>query len=242
MKHKAKLIEIADNTLHFLIFVNLVIICLETFESMNAYLWFFELAEDVTVLIFTVEYIIRCYLAYRHNRLFKYMFSLLGLIDLISILPFYIPFIDPFDTRFVKLLRLFRLFTLFKLYRYSDHLKTIVHVLMAKSSDLVATFFSIFVVLLFCSYLMYYIEHDVQPEKFANIFDALWWGISTLGTIGYGDVYPVTVGGKLIASFLALLGVGLIAIPSAILSAGFVEVQNRRKLLNEKKNEKEQNE
>ncbi|MFQ3576775.1 MAG: ion transporter [Cytophagales bacterium] len=239
MKNKERLIEIADNILHFLIFVNLVIICLETFDTLSYLLWFFELAEDVTVFVFTVEYIIRCYLAYKHGRLWKYVFSALGIIDLISILPFYIPFSDPFDTRFVKLLRLFRLFTLFKLYRYSDHLKTIVDVLKAKSSDLIATLFSIFVVLMFCSYLMYYIEHDVQPDKFANIFDAFWWGISTLGTIGYGDVYPVTIGGKLIASFLALLGVGLIAIPSAILSAGFVEVQNKKKQNHEKKQENE---
>jgi voltage-gated potassium channel len=235
MNKRIKLIETADALLHILIFVNLIIISLETFESLSELIWFFELAEDVTVFIFSIEYLTRCYFAYKNARLLKYIFSILGIIDLISVLPFYIPFSNPYDTRFVKLLRLFRLFSLFKLYRYSEHLKTIVEVLKNKSSDLFATLFSIFVVLMFCSYLMYYLEHDVQPEKFANILDALWWGISTLATIGYGDVYPVTAGGKLIASFLALLGVGLIAIPSAILSAGFIEIHNKRKLHHEKK-------
>lgn len=228
-----KLGELADLIIHVLIFINIIVLCLETFDELRAYDSLFEQMEDVSVVIFIIEYIVRIISAINGRRLSKYIFSPLGLVDLISILPFELIFGVNIDQRAIKTFRMFRLFSLFKLYRYSEHLKTIFDVIYEKKGDLIATFFSIFIILLFCSYMMYYLEHDVQPEKIRNIFDALWWGVSTLGTIGYGDVYPITSGGKLIAAILALVGIGLVAIPSAILSAGFNEMNNKRKNKNQ---------
>ncbi len=231
-----KLKELADLLIHILIFVNIIVLCLETFDELSAYDSFFEKMEDVSVVIFMVEYFARIITAAYEGRFKKYVFSPLGLVDLISILPFELIFGVGIDSRAVKTFRMFRLFSLFKLYRYSAHLKTIFDVIYERRGDLIATFFSIFVILLFCSYMMYYLEHDVQPHKLRNIFDALWWGVSTLGTIGYGDVYPITSGGKIIAAILTLVGIGLVAIPSAILSAGFNEMNNKRKNKNQSTN------
>ncbi len=216
-----------DKVVHIAIFISFFIFALETVKSLDEYSLYFEVIEVISLVIFTLEYIYRLYTAYHENRIKQYIFSFIGIIDLLSILPLFIPFTSAVDLRFIKVFRLFSLFRIFKLYRYSEHLQAITKVLSNKKDDLVATLFSILIVLIFCSCLAYYFEKDAQPQKFSNLFQAMYWGVSTL--VGYGDIYPVTLAGKLTATALAMLGVGLITIPSAILSAGFIEeIQNRK--------------
>ena len=218
-----------DKVVHITIFLSFLILALETVKELQRFVLYFEIAEVVSLVIFSIEYMFRVYNAYHEKRALKYIFSFIGLIDLLSILPLFIPFTANVDLRFIKIFRLFSLFRIFKLYRYSEHLRAITKVVGNKKDDLLATLFSILIVLVFCSCLAYYFEKDAQPEKFNNLFQAMYWGVSTLA-IGYGDIYPVTIGGKLTATVLAMLGIGLITIPSAILSAGFIEeIQNRKR-------------
>jgi voltage-gated potassium channel len=225
-----------DQVTYFLVMLNVVVLCLNTFQELNPYLQWFKAFELFMTVVFTIEYVLRCYFSYIKGNMFKYMFSVLGLIDLASILPYYLPFSGFKHSSFIKTLRLFRLLTMLKLYRYSEHVQTIVDVINHKKGDLIATFISILFVVLFCSYAMYVLEHEIQPDKIRNILDAVWWGIGTIATVGYGDIIPVTFWGKVIASILTLFGVGLVAIPSAILSAGFVELQNDKKAKKHKNN------
>jgi predicted GNAT family acetyltransferase len=154
------------------------------------------------------------------------MISPLGIIDLISIMPFYLPALNTGNLRFVKVFRMSRFL---KIYRHSEHIKIISEVVQSKNEYLHSVFFATSMVLFFCSCATYYFEHEYQPKAFASIFSALWWGICTLTTVGSG-IYPLTVGGKIMGSMLALVGIGLVAIPAGILSAGFVEVMEKKKI------------
>ena len=218
-----------DRVVHVSIFISFFVFALETVKELREYDLYFEIVEVISLVIFTMEYVFRIFIAYHEKRALKYIFSFIGIVDLLSILPLFIPFTSNLDLRFIKIFRLFSLFRIFKLYRYSEHLQAIIKVVENKKDDLLATFFSIMIVLIFCSCLAYYFEKDAQPIVFSNLFQAMYWGVSTLATIGYGDIYPITLGGKITATVLAMLGVGLVTIPSAILSAGFIEeIQNRK--------------
>tara|TARA_B100000809_G_C14954968_1_gene465243 strand:- start:101 stop:622 length:522 start_codon:yes stop_codon:yes gene_type:complete len=149
-----------------------------------------------------------------------------GIIDLLAILPFYLPFILPFDLR---MLRLFRLLRVLKLSRYSKSLKTISNVLKDTKSELVITIFIAFIFLILSSTLMYYFEHEAQPDKFANVGESLWWAVATLTTVGYGDIYPVTGLGKFMSGIIALIGIGFIALPTGIISSAFINRVQKNK-------------
>ena len=129
----------------------------------------------------------------------------------------------PFDLRFLRAIRLIRVFRLFKLGRYNESAKQFSRVLKAKKAELLTTVFIIFILLIVASSLLYYIEHQAQPEKFANIPEAMWWGVVTLTTVGYGDIYPITTLGKFLGAIISLLGIGLFALPTGLISAGFIE-------------------
>ena len=150
----------------------------------------------------------------------------MALIDLMAILPFYLPFIaaDMRYLRMVRLFRLFRLFRVFKLGRYIDALQTIVQVIRLSASRLIMSLALCAFVMLFSAIVMYTVEKPVQPEQFPNVVSSLWWAICTLTTVGYGDVYPVTGVGRFFAAFISLVGIGIIAIPTGIIAAGFSEV------------------
>ena len=192
---------------------------------------FLDVFEVFSVIVFTIEYLLRLWVsdldpAYKGGSLRKrlgFIFSTYGLIDLIAILPFYLPLFIPFDLRMVRILRLLRLVRIFKLGRYSKSLKTINSVLKETKSELGITLFIAFIMLVLASTLMFYIESDVQPDKFASIGHAFWWAIATLTTVGYGDVYPITAIGKVLSGAIALIGVGIVALPTGIISSAFVE-------------------
>jgi len=225
--------------IYALIVLNIAALILESYEELNAkHGRLFYLFEVFSVAIFTIEYIIRIWVSDKtkedKKERLNFAFSTLGIIDLIAIIPFYLPFIFPFDLRIVRILRLFRLLRVFKLGRYSKSLKTMRYIFKETKAELSMTLFVIFVLMILSSTLMYYIEHDEQPEQFASIGDALWWSVVTLTTVGYGDVYPVTNMGKLLSGVIALIGIGFVALPTGIISSAFIEkIQSEKKIKKE---------
>ncbi len=211
-----------------LIILNVILLILESYESLRlGFKLFFEIFEVISVIIFTIEYLLRIWTSdidenVKNNR-FNFIFSKLGLIDLIAIIPFYLPFLFPFDLRIIRILRLFRLLRIFKLGRYSKSLKVINDVLKQTKSELMITVFVAFIMLVFSSTLMYYVENEAQPEKFSNIGNSFWWAVATLTTVGYGDVYPITGLGKFLSAIIALIGIGFVALPTGIISSAFIE-------------------
>lgn len=197
----------------------------------------FYIIEIVSVIIFSIEYLLRFWTARlkfpdkRHPYL-AFFFSFMAMIDLLAVMPFYIPFLLPIDLRFLRILRLLRLLRIFKLNRYNESMNMIGRVLVKERHILLTTFFITFVLLLLASSLMYYIENEAQPDKFPNIIASFWWAVATLTTVGYGDVIPVTPIGKLLSGTIALLGIGLVALPTAVISSGFINEINKKKRKN----------
>ena len=220
-----------------LIILNVTAIILGSIEEINVHLELpFRIFEIVSVIFFTIEYLLRIWTSKlktgASNSLaafLKYIITPMAIIDLLAILPFYLPLLIPLDLRFVRVLRLTRLLRIFKIQRYARSLNLIGKVLKNKKEQLLVTIFITVILIIFSSTLMYYIENDVQPAAFPNILAAFWWSIETLTTIGYGDVYPVTVLGKILGAVIAVLGIGLVALPTGILSSGFVEELSKRR-------------
>ncbi len=217
--------------LMILILLNAVAVILETVESINEkYAALFHALEVFSVVIFTLEYVLRLWIAPLEKRFsghfvgrLRYSVTLFALIDLAAILPFYLPLIFPMDLLIIRFLRVFRLFRLFKLNRYVQSLNTLDDVIRAKKEELLVTLAMIGMLLLFASGLIYLVEHEAQPDKFPDIPSAMWWGIVTLTTVGYGDVFPITPLGKVFGGFIAILGVGMFALWTGILAGGFAE-------------------
>lgn len=226
-----------DSLIISLIILNVAAIIIGSFDTAGASLRLYLRAfEVVSVAVFTVEYVLRlCTSDYSMKggnllvSVLKYMASPMALIDLLAILPFYLPFLLPFDLRFLRVLRLTRLLRIFKLNRYSTSMRIIGKIIKERKEELLVTIFVTFLLLLIASSLMYYIEHDVQPETFPNILSSFWWAIATLTTIGYGDVYPHTDLGRLLSGIIAILGIGLVALPTGIISSGFISAIQERK-------------
>jgi len=222
---------IFDWSLVILISLNVFSVILESFSTLKLrYQDLFTSFEFISVVVFTIEYLLRIWtsdLKYpRKNRfisILAFMFSGMAIIDLLSILPFYIPLATSIDLRVLRVLRLTRMLRILKIGRYSASLALIGRVLKRSKSDLIVTLFVTFLLLLLASSLMYYVENPVQPDKFPNIVASAWWTIVTLTTVGYGDIYPVTVLGKILGGLIALLGIGLVALPTGIISSGFME-------------------
>jgi voltage-gated potassium channel len=220
-----------------LISLNVVVIVLESVESIyTTYKLWFHYFEVVSVAIFSLEYLLRIWVSNENEKYqqpvignLRYMLSPLGLIDLLAILPFYLP-VMAMDMRFMRALRMFRLFRMFKIVRYVSTLRLMEKVIGDKREELVMAVIFTFFILLFSSCIMYYIERDVNPNGFASIPDTMWWGISTLTTVGYGDVTPITPLGKFLGGIIAILGIGLFALPAGILAGGFSEEIWKRKM------------
>ncbi len=228
-----------------LIFLNIIAFILETFETIaNEYGTYFFIFEAVSVAIFTIEYGLRVWSCgqnpnYRGVRgSLKYMISFFAIIDLLSFLPFYVhlsamslPFLVP-DGRFFRTLRLIRVV---KILRYSNSMITLKNVIISKKDDLILTLI-IGVFLLFISAsFMYYFEHDAPGQtSFNNLFEALYWGIVPLTAVGYGDIWPMTMEGRLTSMVITLICITMMALPTGIISEGFIE--ERRRMKEESKN------
>lgn len=217
-----------DLFLIVLILLNVLAIVIESVESIRIeYQSLFYHFEIFSVIFFSIEYVLRMWTANEMDRFkrpflgnIRYAFTPLAIIDLLSVLPFYLPFFG-IDLRLLRVLRLFRLFRLLKIVRYVKALSLINRVVREKKEELgISTVFTLFM-LLIASTVMYYVENEAQPDNFSSIPETMWWGIATLTTVGYGDVYPITGLGKLLGGIIAILGIGLFALPTGILASGF---------------------
>lgn len=226
-----------------LILLNVAAVILETMKEVHDLMpkafYYFEL---FSIIIFSIEYLGRVWTCtyfekYKHpfwGRI-KYIFSVAGLIDLLAILPFYLPLVFIIDGRSLRMLRLFRVLRIFKLGRYSTAFNLIVKVVTKRKEELIITLTIVLVMLILASSMMYYLENEAQPNNFSSIPKTMWWGVATLTTVGYGDVYPITPIGKVLGAFIAILGVGIFALPAGIIAAGFESEINKR--LNDKNQE-----
>jgi voltage-gated potassium channel len=216
-----------DAFIYILIIANILAMILESHSFMkDRFGQIFSFFELISILIFTAEYFYRIYMSYKEKKLkgvFSYVFSFFGIIDFISILPFYIKQFVLIDGRFFRILRLFRLSRIFKLGRDSKSLKLFIKALSAVKNELKFTFFLSLLCILFSASAIYFLENEAQPEVFSSITASLWWATVSLATVGYGDVVPLTVWGKVFAGFISLVGIGVVAIPTGIISASFVE-------------------
>ena len=212
------------------IFVNITMMLLGTFDRFERYSGTFRLIEYITIGIFAIEYILRIWTAdrlYEHlsptKAKLRFLVSFDGVVDLLTILPFV------YLTGFVvfRVLRVARIFHLFRINTGSDSFAVIISVIIEKKNQIFSSLFIIVVLMIASSLGIYGVEHEAQPEAFDNAFSGMWWSISALLTVGYGDIYPITVAGRIMGMLIALLGVGVVAIPTGIISAGFVERYSR---------------
>ena len=235
--------KLFDGIIMALIAVSIVSIMLESFENLNVkYRVVLSVLEVICVVVFTIEYLLRIWTAdelYPESKKprLKYVFSFAAIMDMLAILPFYVPFITA-DLRFLRMMRMFRLMRLlrvFKLGRYVDALNTVSKVIKSTMSQLVISLVICFFLMLFSSIIMYTVENPVQPEQFPNIIASLWWAICTLTTVGYGDVYPITAAGRFFAAIISLVGIGIIAIPTGIIAAGFTTAISKQEQTEDQK-------
>jgi voltage-gated potassium channel len=224
-----------DVFLIIVILLNALALILETVESIYRPLQvFFQYFDLFSILFFTVEYGLRVWTIREHPRYrhpvwgrLAFVFSPLALIDLLAFLPYYLPFVGV-DLRFVRMLRIFRLFRVFRVSRYFKAFDLIRHVFRQKREELFISLVFVAFILVVTSCVMYFVEHEAQPDAFSSIPATMWWGVATLTTVGYGDMYPITPLGKFLGSLIAILGVGLVALPAGILASGFSEEMSKR--------------
>ena len=221
-----------------LIFLNVVAVIVDSVQSIQArygsLLYVFEI---VSIIVFTIEYLARLWSCTVDTRFhgaiggrIRFASKGMPLIDLLAILPFYLPFLG-IDLRSIRILRLFRIFRVAKIGRYYSSLNLIKQVFQTKNEELVLTSVLMGFLLVVSSTILYYCENPSQPDIFSSIPASLWWAVATLTSVGYGDIYPVTVLGKLFASLIAIIGIGMFALPTGILGAGFVEeIQKSKKI------------
>jgi voltage-gated potassium channel len=219
-----------------LIVLNVLAVILETVQEFEkAHGGQLRAFEVFSVIIFTIEYGLRLWTCTEDPRYarpvsgrLRYVLTPLALIDLVAILPFYLPMFIRCDLRFLRALRLFRMFWLLKIGHYSRSLRLIGQIVKSKREELAVSGFAVIVLLVCASSAMYFIEHDAQPKVFSSIPASMWWAVVTLTTVGYGDIYPVTPLGKFVGAFVTLLGVATVALPAGILAAGFGAALDKR--------------
>jgi len=220
--------KVLNLALFVLIAANVAAVVLETVpELRRQYGRAFSLFDDVSVLIFSVELVLRVWSCPADPRYagpggrIRFLRTPLAIVDVLAVLPWYLPWAITVDARMLRMLRLVRLLRVFKLARYSEALRTLGTIVRERRAELGITAMFGSMLLLAVSSLMYVIEHEAQPEAFSSIPAALWWGCVTLTTVGYGDVYPVTPLGRVAGGMVQILGVGLFALPAGILAGGF---------------------
>lgn len=199
----------------FLIIISLLSFSLETIPGLNKeYNRILQITEVIIVIIFSLEYILRLSL---NEKKLKYFFSFYGLIDLFAILPFYLS--SGVDLRSIRIVRIFRVFRILKLVRYSKALQRYKDAFILIKAELAIFLVAAFFLLYISAVGIYYFENEAQPDKFSSVFDALWWSIVTLTTVGYGDVFPITTGGKIFTAFIILIGLGFISVPTGLIAS-----------------------
>lgn len=231
--------KVFDAFIVTLILLNIAAMVVESVERVHSLVptWFAAF-EYFSVVIFSVEYALRVWSCvedpqYASPILGRLRFALtpLAIVDVLAVLPFYLPFLGV-DLRVLRMFRLFRVMRIMrvaKLARYSESLQMLVRVVKSRKDHLISAVFILLILLVVAASLMYYAEHDAQPKTFSSIPAAMWWAAATLTTVGYGDAYPVTPIGKVMAAVVAMLGIGMFALPTGILGAAFLEDLDSRK-------------
>lgn len=213
--------RVFDLFIQTLIILSLISFSIETLpglsEPLSRSLRAFEI---LTVIVFTMEYLLRIYVARPRTA---YIFSFFGIVDLAAVLPFYIG--TGIDLRSVRAFRLLRLFRVFKLVRYSAAVQRF-HRALSIAKEEIILFLTATIILLYMGAVgIYFFEHEVQPEKFGSVFHCLWWAVATLTTVGYGDVYPVTVGGRIFTFLILLIGLGVISVPAGLVATALAKAR-----------------
>ncbi len=212
--------KVFDLTSQALIIISLISFSIETLPDLSSKTrYFLHIIEVITVVLFTVEYFLRIIVA---DRKLKFVFSFYGVIDLLAILPFYIA--SGVDLRSIRVFRLFRLFRAFKFLRYSTSIQRFRSAFSAVKEELVLFLIATAFLLYVSSVGIYYFENQAQPEQFKSIFHSFWWSVVTLTTVGYGDIYPITVGGRIFTFFMLMIGLGIIAVPTGLISSAFSSI------------------
>jgi voltage-gated potassium channel len=198
-----------------LILLPIIMVSIETLPNIDAGTReLLQTTEAVIVTLFTLEYLVRIYVA---DSKTGYVFSFYGLIDLIAIIPFYIS--SGIDLRSLRIFRMLRLFRLMKIFRYSKAIRRFSRAFSIAKEEIVL-FGVVTIMLLYLSAVgIYYCENEAQPDAFKSIFHSLWWAVATLTTVGYGDVYPITIGGRIFTFFILMIGLGIVAVPAGLLAS-----------------------
>jgi len=225
-----------DIGISFLVMLSVICVFAVTFELSPFWLARCRNFEAFASVVFTVEYLLRLWTADllypgepRWRATLRYMRSGMAIVDLLAVLPFYLPMFFSGNLLAIRIFRLLRLLRIFKLNRYFESLSAIGLVIKSRSRELIGSMFFVLLMLVMSSLIIYAAEHEAQPEAFKNAFSGLWWAVATLTTVGYGDIYPVTVVGRIFGAVIAVLGIGMVAIPTGIISSGLVErLQNEK--------------
>jgi voltage-gated potassium channel len=211
--------RIVSLSIQFLIVVSLVAFSIETLPDLTSETrYWLQIIEIFCIVIFTIEYLVRIYVA---DRKLKFIFSFFGIVDLLAISPFYLSF--GVDLRSLRTLRFVRLFRVFKLVRYNKAIRHITNAIKTAKEEIFLFLFITIILIYLSAVGIYYFENEAQPDHFSSIFSSLWWAIVTLTTVGYGDIYPITVGGRVFTFFILLIGLGIVAIPTGIISSALTK-------------------
>ena len=207
-----------------LIIVSLVTFSIETIKELDEkYYLYLKYIEIGTIIIFTFEYFLRVSL--ERNKL-QFIFSFYGLIDIIAILPFYLSI--GLDLRSLRIFRLFRLFRIFKLFKYTKAIDKIKKAISAIKEELIIFIVASLFVLYIAAVGIYFFENKAQPDVFSSVFDCLWWAVATLTTVGYGDMFPVTMGGRFFTTIIVFIGLGIIAVPTGLFASSLTNIFNNK--------------
>ena len=210
--------------IQLLIFISLVSITLDTFRDLRPALrQTLNVLDYAILLIFTLEYLLRLWVAPSRPA---YAFSIWGIIDFLAIAPFWLL---GGDTRILRSLRLLRLVKVMRFSRYARALHLLAQAFNMVRDEIIAFLGIVILLLYMTAYAIWQFESAAQPDRIANMFDAFWWAVITLTTIGYGDVYPITVGGRIFTMVIVLLGLGMVAVPSGLLASAFQEIRRRER-------------
>lgn len=226
-----------------LVLINVTAVVIETVPSLASnHRYVFEWIEKIAVIIFTIELALRFWAAGTDPRYagirgrLRFLVTPLVIIDILALVPFYLPMVVDTDARAMQSLRMFRLLRLFKMGRYMRSMQLFARVVKDRADQLVTAMLVVIVLLVVASSLMYVVENEAQPQVFSSIPTSMWWGIATLTTVGYGDIYPITPLGRLLGALMAVLGVGMFALPAGIIGSGFAEEMTRKKSAAAKEN------
>ena len=205
-----------------LIILSLITFSVDTLPNLNpSTRSVLEIIEIFTVVIFSIEYLLRVFVAEKRT---SYIFSFYGLIDLLAILPFYLS--SGLDLRAIRVFRLLRLFRILKLFKYNRAFKRFHRAIVIAKEELIIFGFVAIMLLYLSAVGIYYFESEAQPEQFKSVFHSLWWAVTTLTTVGYGDMFPITAGGKLFTFFVLMVGLGIVAVPTGLIASALSQARN----------------